>query len=287
LSKGVPPPQSLNGLSRGIADFTHYLKGASDLILNNKNGAYFFRFENLAACRGIDHRVFTRHSGFSQHPFASLNVAFGVGDVEENVVQNRNIISCSMAAGDLVFVRQVHGVTIADLSLEEQGLGNETTHKPFTADAMLTDRPHKYLVIQVADCQAVLMYETARRVAANVHCGWRGSIQNILGLTVETMKQRFDCSPENIIVGIGPSLGPCCAEFINFKTEIPQELWRYKDSNHYFDFWSVSRDQLIRAGIPEKNIESSRICTRCRTDEFFSYRSAKITGRFAAVIGLK
>ena len=77
--------------------FTTY-KGVIELILNNKNGAYFFRFENLAACRGIDHRVFTRHSGFSQHPFASLNVAFGVGDVEENVVQNRNIISCSMAS---------------------------------------------------------------------------------------------------------------------------------------------------------------------------------------------
>jgi YfiH family protein len=257
------------------------------LILNKKKGTFFYRFENLAACQGIDHRVFTRNSGLSQHPFASLNVAFGIGDEKENVVQNRNIISRSMAPGDLVFVRQVHGITIADFSMDGRGLGNDTAHEPFTADAMLTDRPHMYLVIQVADCQAVLMYETARRVAANVHCGWRGSIQNILGLTVETMKQRFDCNPENIQAGIGPSLGPCCAEFINYKTEMPRNLWRYKDSNHYFDFWSVSLDQLMRAGVPKKNIELSRICTSCRTDEFFSYRAEKTTGRFAAVIGLK
>ena len=44
---------------------------------------------------------------------------------------------------------------------------------------------------------------------------------------------------------------------------------------------------LNAAGVPEEHIESSRICTRCRTDEFFSYRAEKITGRFAAVIGMK
>jgi copper oxidase (laccase) domain-containing protein len=43
----------------------------------------------------------------------------------------------------------------------------------------------------------------------------------------------------------------------------------------------------MHAGVPAKNIESSRICTRCRAHEFFSYRSEKNTGRFAAVIGLK
>jgi copper oxidase (laccase) domain-containing protein len=90
-----------------------------------------------------------------------------------------------------------------------------------------------------------------------------------------------------MLAGIGPSLGPCCAEFINYREEIPQVYWRYKDADHNFDFWSLSREQLLHAGVPAKNIETSRICTRCRTDEFFSYRAAKTTGRFAAVIGLK
>ena len=255
--------------------------------LNYKNGICFYRFENLSACQGIDHKVFTRNAGFSQHPFASLNVAFGVGDQKENVVQNRHIISRSMAVGDLVYARQIHGNTIADLNLERLKLSSDKASEPFTADALMTDRPGKYLVIQVADCQAILMYEAVRRVVANVHCGWRGSIQKILGLTIEKMTRDFDCNPEYIQAGIGPSLGPCCAEFINYKTEIPPELWHYKDANHYFDFWSISRDQLIQAGVPAKNIETSGLCTRCRTDEFFSYRAEKITGRFAAVIGLK
>ena len=257
------------------------------MIHNYKNGICFYRFENLAACRGIDHKVFTRNAGFSQQPFASLNVAFGVGDQEEDVVRNRDLISRSMAIGDCVYARQIHGTTIVDLNLEELSLSSGTAHEPFTADAMLTNKPHQYLVIQVADCQAILMYETIRQVVANVHCGWRGSIQKILGLTIEKMKHHFDCNPEYIQAGIGPSLGPCCAEFINYKTEIPPEFWRYKGANNHFDFWSISRDQLIQAGVPKKNIEISGLCTRCRTDEFFSYRAAKTTGRFAAVIGLK
>ena len=155
-----------------------------------------------------------------------------------------------------------------------------------SADAMVTDIYGRNLVIQVADCQAVLLYEPVRRVIANVHCGWRGSIQNIIGRAIEVMEQRFGCRPSRIQAGIGPSLGPCCAEFDNYRKEIPMEFWRYKGLNAHFDFWSLSRDQMTRAGMTETNIELSGICTRCHTDDFFSYRAAKTTGRFAAVIGL-
>jgi YfiH family protein len=155
------------------------------------------------------------------------------------------------------------------------------------ADAVVTDRSENYLVIQVADCQSVLMYEPVRRVVANVHSGWRGSIQNIIGCTVDAMKQYFGCSPDDILAGIGPSLGPCCAQFINYETEIPKEFWDYKDPDDHFDFWAISTDQLMKAGVRERNIESSQMCTRCRTEEFFSFRAEKTTGRFASVIGLK
>jgi YfiH family protein len=152
---------------------------------------------------------------------------------------------------------------------------------------MVTDQTEKYLVIQVADCQSVLMYEPTRQVVANVHCGWRGSIHNIIGRSVDVMIQNFGCRPGDIRVGIGPSLGPCCAEFINYKAEIPKELWGYRDSNNRFDFWAISTEQLMKTGVLEKNIESSQLCTHCHTEEFFSYRAEKTTGRFAAVIGLK
>jgi polyphenol oxidase len=40
-------------------------------------------------------------------------------------------------------------------------------------------------------------------------------------------------------------------------------------------------------GILDENIKISRICTKCRTDLFFSYRGEQVTGRFSAVLGFK
>lgn len=258
------------------------------MILREKDGLPFFQFNHLAACADIRHGIFTRNGGCSPPPFNSLNVGHGIGDDDARVATNRQAIGRCFKGAELVYARQVHGRQV--INLADYPAGQRANPHPAATvigDAMVTDQPQKYLVIQVADCQSVLLYEPVRQVAANVHCGWRGSIQNIIGRTVETMVQQFECNPEHIIAGIGPSLGPCCAEFINYKAEIPQAFWNYKDSSNHFDFWSISRDQLMHAGVPAKNIESSRICTRCRADEFFSYRSEKNTGRFAAVIGIR
>jgi YfiH family protein len=257
------------------------------LIYKITNGVSLYQFSHLAACAGIRHGIFTRNGGCSPPPFNSLNVGHGIGDDQSRVEANRQIVGRCFRGAELVYARQVHGRQVINLVdyPDNQG-GYPHPAQPIVGDAMVTDQPPKALVIQVADCQSVLLYEPVRRVVANVHCGWRGSIQNIIGRTVEAMAQQFDCNPGNIVAGIGPSLGPCCAEFINYKAEIPQAFWNYKDSTHHFDFWSVSCDQLTNAGVAPGKIETSRICTRCRADEFFSYRSAKITGRFAAVIGL-
>ncbi|MEJ2283635.1 MAG: peptidoglycan editing factor PgeF [Desulfobacterales bacterium] len=257
------------------------------MIPVNCNGVSFYQFENLTSFRRIDHGIFTRHSGCSQPPFESLNISYGVGDEEKAVARNRETISRIMGAGAMTYIQQVHGCEIAVLENNQKTDTPGKRIRPIIADAVVTDRTDSYLVIQVADCQSVLMYAPARHVVANVHSGWRGSIRNIIGRTVETMQRRFGCRPADIIAAIGPSLGPCCAEFINYKTEIPREYWGYKGVDNHFDFWAVSSDQLVHAGVLKENIESSRMCTRCRTEEFFSYRAEKITGRLAAVIGLK
>ena len=152
---------------------------------------------------------------------------------------------------------------------------------------MVTDRTGQLLVIQVADCQPVFIFDAQRRVVANIHSGWRGSIQNVIGSTVEVMRREYDCRPEDMVAAIGPSLGPCCAEFIHYRTEIPRNFWCYKDTRDHFDFWAASKDQLVEAGLSSANIVLSGLCTRCRTDLFYSYRGEGETGRFAAVIGLR
>ena len=258
------------------------------MIAASCNGASYYRFSNLARFSDIDHAIFTRNAGHSQPPFASLNISYGLGDDENTVAKNRSIVAGIMGADEMIYLNQVHGCEIAVLGRHPLVPNqNPANPGPLTADAAVTDQPGHYLLIQVADCQSVLMFEPVRRVVANIHSGWRGSIGVIIGRTVEAMQQNFDCRADRIMAGIGPSLGPCCAEFIHYRTEIPREFWHYKDANDHFDFWALSIDQLVKAGVSAENIESSQMCTRCRQEEFFSYRGENTTGRFAAVIGLK
>ncbi len=251
-------------------------------------------FDHLSGCSGLVHGVFSRSGGVSDRPFQSLNLGLNCRDKVENVIENRNRMLGALGLSRGAFLNQVHGTDIhvlkQGMDAKDQVWDTQTgfTPAPVTADGLVTDMPDLALVIQVADCQAVLLFDPEKQVIANVHSGWRGSVANILGRCVDTMVKEFDCRPASILAGISPSLGPCCAEFINFKDEIPRPLWGYKSKDRpYFDFWQMSRDQLAQKGVQPKNIRQMDICTACNTDQFFSYRKQNNTGRFATAIALK
>lgn len=257
------------------------------MITIQKNGLFFFQFPHLSEFSEIRHGIFTRLGGFSKSPYESLNVGIGNGDKKSRVLKNRHAISRCMDDSELFFTSQVHGTNVLRISGDKTLATYEMNLNPGTGDSLITDAFNKSLVIQVADCQSIMLFDTVKKAVANIHSGWRGSIQNIIGLTVQAMIDDFDTNTRDIVAGIGPSLGQCCAEFVNYRTEIPKIFWPYKNSSNCFDFWSISKDQMTGTGIPAENIFSSNICTKCRTDLFFSYRKERLTGRFAAVIGLK
>ena len=191
-----------------------------------------------------------------------------------------------MGGGTGIYLDQVHGGGILRISSRHARNG-KAPGPVLTGDAAVTDVPGLFSVIQVADCQAVLLCDPVRKVTANVHSGWRGSIGDIIGRTVCAMQRYYGSSPADILAAVGPSLGPCCAEFVHFKKEFPEHLWKYRVAGARFDFWAMSRDQLISRGVLPGNIQTAGICTRCRTDLFFSYRGEKVTGRFAVAIGFE
>jgi YfiH family protein len=250
-------------------------------------GLTCLRFQGLEDFKTVSHAVFTRKGGLSSGAYGSLNSSFGVGDDPERVKDNRRLIQKSLRAGQLVFCRQVHGTDVRIVSASPVDRAPKGWGTRPVADALVTNEPGQFLVIQVADCQPVMVYDPVRKVVANIHSGWRGSIRNVIGRTVQIMTQTFGSEEKDLLAGIGPSLGPCCSEFVNYRSEIPRPFWVYKTKNKHFDFWALSRDQLLTAGLVREHIYSSNLCTRCRTDLFYSYRGEGTTGRFAAVIGLR
>ena len=227
------------------------------------------------------HGVCTRHGGISPSPWDSRNVSFGLGDARQNILANRNSIKKALGCSVMVSARQVHEARVYTLrdrpeaDLEVTGF-----------DGLITNIAGSGLMIQQADCQAVMLFDPGKTAVGIAHVGWRGSAAGIIAAIVSAMKAAFDTDPADLIAAVSPSLGPCCAEFINYRTELPASLHGYQVQPNFFDFWAISRDQLRSTGVGMENIHIAGICTRCNRD-YFSYRREGNTGRFASVIGLK
>ncbi len=227
-----------------------------------------------------------RNGGAGKGIFSTNNMSFAVGDREESVLANRQQVKHQAGLRALLTAGQVHGSEVYCLDGHIEEDLNVDGY-----DALVTDRKGVGLMIQQADCQAVLLFDPRLHVIAAVHCGWRGSVQNILVKTVAAMTGKYGTRPADLHGKISPSLGPCCAEFIHFRRELPEDFRPYMKVENYFDFWQLSIDQLGRAGVCRENIEAARVCTRCSKD-FFSYREACAlnvgrTGRNSSLIFLR
>ena len=233
----------------------------------------------------VPHGMFLRSGGVSTPPFAGLNLSFTVGDDAANVAENRRRVKECLGLRHLVSVVQVHGNRTLVLDACEDDIEIQGGH-----DALLTDLPGVGLLIQQADCQAVLLHDPVRRVIAAVHSGWRGSVTNIIGKTVTAMQLHYNSDPADLVAVISPSLGPCCAQFINYRRELPQAMHQWQVRPDYFDFRAISREQLIERGLRPDHIDTVAVWTMCNPD-FFSYRRAvkrdnPVTGRNGSVIAL-
>jgi hypothetical protein len=278
--------------------FTLQLIGKKDLapLHNNQDGWTImaeqsmqyrslgeFTAQNGGRCR---YRMFDRHGGVSRAPYASLNTGDHVGDRREAVRENRERVKEKLAVTRLLSAGQIHGTGIYCLT---EPLSEDREVDGF--DALVTDLADVGLMIQQADCQAVLLFDPVKSVIAAIHCGWRGSVRQIIPRVIEVMAANYATAPADLRAVISPSLGPCCAEFVNYRQELPAEFQRFMVRDNYFDFRRITRYQLMGAGLVAERITATSICTCC-SDDYFSYRRAVrlgdgVTGRNCSVIALK
>jgi len=248
-----------------------------------RNIAQIQHFTGYGA-RSCRYGLFNRYGGVSGGAFQSLNVGLGVGDSEAAVLANRQLVRAHLGADYLLSARQVHGDRVYLLQEEPT-----TDLEVDGYDALITRQTGVGLVIQHADCQAVLLYDPVQQAIGAVHSGWRGSVVNLIGTTIAAMTKMFATDPADLQVIISPSLGPCCAEFVNYAEELPPSFMEFMDDRKHFNFWEISKQQLLACGVDESSIVLPKVCTSCSTD-YFSYRRAcregTVTGRNCSVIVL-
>ena len=270
-----------------------------------RGGIKFFTSELLEAHAEVQALVTTRHGGVSAGPFASLNLGGKTHDEPNNVRENRKRVAGLFGkdAKQLTFAKQIHSANIAHVPQGYDGGAFDDV------DALITDARQTPLVILTADCAAIFLYDPHHHAMGVVHAGWRGTVAGIAADTVRRMHDSFGTVPGDVVACIGPSIGPCCYEVgdevINavsdalpdFTDEVLVEpdmasAGSFRGSvnagRKHFDLWRANEILLSQVGIPETNIEISRLCTACRTDLFYSHRAEKgITGRFGGIMMLR
>lgn len=169
----------------------------------------------------------------------------------------------------------------------------DSSLSPAIADAVITQKKGILIGVQVADCVPVLLYDRTRGVIGAVHAGWRGTAQEILKGAIRAMRERFNSSPDNIHIAIGPSIRQCCYE-VGDEVEISVrsvtgegDYYINKDNKYFIDLSSANKIQALSIGIPEENIWQSEECTFCNPEKFHSYRhTKKSAGRQGGFIGM-
>lgn len=258
----------------------------------SKGGVPCFQFHLIEGFSGdIEHAVFTRSGGVSQPPWNALNVRFGLGDSRENVTENRRRILRSLNLRSCLSANQVHGknVLVVDAAMKEKifAPGHKTAEIDDT-DAFVTDQKGLGLMVQVADCQAILFFDPGKKILGMAHAGWRGLKQDISGAVIDEMV-KLGSDPAHLLIGISPSLGPAHSQFSDPEAELGPEFMPFV-KNNCLDMWEFSRRQLIAHGIAPGKIEIARLDTADPEEgaRFFSFRREKgQTGRFAMVAAIK
>lgn len=270
------------------------------MITDKKNRLRILHFDNLSQNENIIHFVSTRLGGFSEPPYDSLNIGFASGDNPIQVIRNRELLAetLDINADNFVFCRQVHDIKVRIVTMADLENDRSSVIPPqVEADAMVTDIPNFCLCVAVADCVPILLHDPVKKIIAAVHAGWKGTVKKIALNTVNAMSSSFDCNPENIIAGIGPSIGPEYYEIGEdvigkvdhaFGAKAGNVLNHKKDGSTYLDLWQANKMTLVEAGLTDENIEIAGLCTYDNPELFYSYRrDGKRCGRLAAGIILR
>lgn len=167
-------------------------------------------------------------------------------------------------------------------------------------DGLITNKENIMLSTTNADCILLLFFDPIKKVIANIHSGWRGTLQRISVKTVKKMKSEYQSNPEDIICCICPSIRKCHFEVEkevkeNFEKEF-QDIQKLDeiiiqtvpDLKWNIDTVRINQMILQKEGLKKENIIDSKICSVCNKDIIHSFRSEGIGyGLSTAVIELK
>ena len=260
------------------------MKINSKTMTLNGTGVPYLTYDRLSEIPFINHAFSTRLGGVSRDEFTSMNLSFGRGDPDENVTENykRFCKSAGFEYESLVASAQVHATVVRKVTDDNRGIGIYKPKDILSVDALITQDPRVTLVTYYADCTPVFFVDTKNKAIGLAHAGWRGTVGNIVGEVINSMKTEFGTNPADLICAVGPVIGVCCYEVSADCADEFRKLFDKdskvvnktdKSDKFMIDLALANSILLERAGVSHENIVVSDLCTKCNSELLWSHRA--------------
>jgi len=241
----------------------------------------------------------SRNGGAGSKEYGSLNTGFHVGDDPLIVRKNREMVAEAAGFGleDMVGSEQTHGINIIKANSGDKGRGAaEYSTSLKDTDGLYTMEQGLLLIMCFADCVPLYFFHPDSKMAGIAHAGWKGTVHGI-GPEMVRLWGTEGIRPEEIFAAIGPSICKKCYIVDDYVIGFVENRLEHVEKKPYnqispgqysLDLKEMNRLLLIEAGIPEKNIAESGLCSSCGAQDFFSHRRDNgKTGRMLGFIGWK
>lgn len=199
---------------------------------------------------------------------------------ENEIEQNRLALAeiLNIDRPNLIFQKQIHS-DIANVV--------DKGYPICESDALITNKQGVCLVVSLADCCGILLFDVRKKVIAAIHSGWKGTAKNITGKTIRKIMATFFSNPSDFLAWVTPCAGREDYEVGQEVAELFPLFAEPKENGKFLlDLKSAIKQQLLEEGILASNIEISSEST-ISDIKFHSYRrDKKSSGRMAAFIML-
>ena len=269
-----------------------------NVIHKKEEGVEYLQFRRLLEYKDNITHAFTvgKNNDFRIPFYKSTQNKLTDEQIEKNKNSYKKICKViGIEYNDIVKTNQVHKDIIKKVNYKINKNEPDFFEEIYEGtDGLVTNKKNLAICTTNADCIVLMMYDTKKNVIANVHSGWRGTIQKVSAKTIEKMEQIYGCNPKDIICCISPSIRKCHFEvdedvknmFENSFKDISK--FASKENKWHIDTVKINIEILKEKGVKEENIIDSKICTVCNSNLIHSYRgSNKHNGLEMGIIELK
>lgn len=258
---------------------------------------------------GALHGLSSRHGGVSTIPgLKSLNLGWNRpeerSNIKENYIRLADAVGFAYESMALVNYKHGDGIEIARSSDAGKGFSAEKGTFP-ECDALITRSKAITLITLHADCMPVFIFDPAKKISAMIHSGWKGTSMRIAAKAFRKMTDEFACRPDEILIGVGPSISQKHFEvdenvFLIFNEKFPNHqsvcgidgasivIFDEERKKYFIDLSAIMAMQLMEAGALAENMTFSESCTFEDAENFYSYRrDGKVCGAMAGFMRIE